>query len=181
MSINLRNSTCFLSSFLVLCFQSYDSQSNVFPNPLFASRSEDDHMITKAVFQRNGNSYFAKENSKMLFAYRERTHRVTWWPLSRHFSGLGSFCLHWRYATFSDRHLIAMCFEEDISTADVGIGSPAASTALAISNSINSKQENIDNLAWYHRQQNFASTTCQKKIVSELENFKPFNPLGRIP
>ena len=31
---------------------------------------------------------------------------------------------------FSERHLTAMCFDAAISTDDVGIGSPAASTVL---------------------------------------------------
>lgn len=64
--------------------------------------------------------------------YKERTQRVTWRPWSRHFSGLASFFLHLRKATFSSWHLNWMCFAAAVSTADVGIGSPAASTALAI-------------------------------------------------
>lgn len=64
--------------------------------------------------------------------YRPRTQRVTCWPLSRHFSGFGSFFLHLIKAKFSDWHLSPMCFEEAINTADVGIGSPAALTALSI-------------------------------------------------
>lgn len=57
---------------------------------------------------------------------------MTCWPFWRHFSGFGSSFLHLRYATFSFRHLISMCFDADISTADVGIGFPTASTALDI-------------------------------------------------
>lgn len=68
--------------------------------------------------------------------HRPRTQRVTSRPLSRHFSGFGSFFLHFRNSTFSVWHLIPMCLDDAINTADVGIGFPAASTALAISNSI---------------------------------------------
>ena len=62
--------------------------------------------------------------------YRPRTQRVTCWPLSRHFSGLGSFFLHLRNSKFSASHLNPMCLDAAISTADVGIGSPLGSAAL---------------------------------------------------
>lgn len=64
--------------------------------------------------------------------YRLRTQRVTWRPFSRHFSGLGSFFLQLRKATFSGRHRTAMCFDAAISTDDVGIGSPEASTGVLL-------------------------------------------------
>lgn len=69
---------------------------------------------------------------KDIYTYNPRTHRVTCWPLSRHFSGLASLFLHLRNATLASRHLLAICFDAAIKTADVGIGSPAASTVLAI-------------------------------------------------
>lgn len=95
---------------------------------------------------------------------------MTCWPLSRHFSGLGSFFLHLRKATFSAWHLSPMCFDDAVSTADVGIGSPAASTALAISSSDQSlrtprkkkkrrrklfkKKKNHSHFVWFPRKRN---------------------------
>jgi hypothetical protein len=64
--------------------------------------------------------------------HRLRTQRVTWRPFSRHFSGLGSFFLQLRKATFSGRHRTAMCFDAAISTDEVGIGSPEASTGVLL-------------------------------------------------
>ena len=61
-----------------------------------------------------------------------KTQRVTWRPFSRHFSGLGSFFLQLRKATFSGRHRTAMCLDAAISTDDVGIGSPEASTGVLV-------------------------------------------------
>lgn len=57
---------------------------------------------------------------------------MTWRPFSRHFSGLGSFFLQLRKATFSGRHRTAMCFDAAISTDEVGIGSPEASTGVLL-------------------------------------------------
>lgn len=53
-------------------------------------------------------------------------------PLSRHFSGLGSFFLQLMKAAFSARQAAPMCFHDAISTADVGIGSPAGSTTAPL-------------------------------------------------
>lgn len=64
--------------------------------------------------------------------HRLRTQLVTWRPFSRHFSGLGSFFLQLRKATFSGRHRTAMCFDAAISTDEVGIGSPEASTGVLL-------------------------------------------------
>ena len=64
--------------------------------------------------------------------HRLKTQRVTWRPFSRHFSGLGSFFLQLRKATFSGRHRTAMCLDAAISTDDVGIGSPEASTGVLL-------------------------------------------------
>ncbi|CAD5188991.1 unnamed protein product [Musa acuminata subsp. malaccensis] len=60
--------------------------------------------------------------------YTFRTQLVTWRPLSRHFSRLGSFFSHLMKATFTARHPVAICLAAAMRTADVGIGSPAAST-----------------------------------------------------
>lgn len=65
-------------------------------------------------------------------SYKLSTQRVTSRPLSRHFSGFGSFFLHLRNSTFSEWHALAMCFDDAISTAEVGIGFPEASTELDI-------------------------------------------------
>ena len=68
---------------------------------------------------------------------------MTCWPLSRHFSGFGSFFLHLRNSTFSEKHLVPICFDAAVSTADVGIGFPVAPTALvAIFNNNLQKQQN---------------------------------------
>jgi hypothetical protein len=66
-----------------------------------------------------------------------RTHRLntqllTWRPISRHFSGLGFFFLQLRKAKFSARQRTAMCLDAAISTDDVGIGSPEASTVVPL-------------------------------------------------
>ena len=81
-----------------------------------------------------------------LYTYRERTQRVTWQPLSRHFSGLGSSFLDLRNATFSLLHFVAICFHDAVSTADVGIGSPSGFTLFAIS------QNSIDSLLYSNHQ-----------------------------
>lgn len=81
-----------------------------------------------------------KKNQKIKKTYKPRTQRVTWRPLSRHFSGLGSFCLHFKNSTFSCWHLNPMCLDDAVSTADDGIGSPLGSTAVAISNRLSSKK-----------------------------------------
>lgn len=64
--------------------------------------------------------------------YRFRTQEVTCWPLSRHFSGLGSFFLQLMKAKFSSQHLVEMCLEEAMSTEEVGMGPATASTPDAI-------------------------------------------------
>lgn len=74
--------------------------------------------------------------------YRPKTQRVTWRPLSRHFSGFGSLFLHFKNSTFSRWHLVPMCLCDAISTADVGIWSSAASTPLPISNRISAPNNN---------------------------------------
>lgn len=72
------------------------------------------------------------KSAKTRNTHRPRTQRVTSRPLSRQFSGFWSFFLHFRNSKFSEWHLIPMCFDDAINTADVGIGFPEASTALAI-------------------------------------------------
>uniref|UniRef100_A0A0E0KCH0 Uncharacterized protein n=1 Tax=Oryza punctata TaxID=4537 RepID=A0A0E0KCH0_ORYPU len=64
--------------------------------------------------------------------HRSKTQRLTWRPFSRHFCGLGSFFLQLRKATFSGLHRTAMCFDAAISTDEVGIGSPDASTGALL-------------------------------------------------
>lgn len=71
--------------------------------------------------------------------YREMTHWVTFWPFCKHFSGLGSFFLQSRKALFSAPHLDAMCFDEDINTAEVVIGAlstESADTSMVFRNSV---------------------------------------------
>ena len=56
------------------------------------------------------------------------THRVTFWPCCKHFSGLGSFLLQSKNALLCAPHLEVMCLEADIKTAEVVMG---ASTAFS--------------------------------------------------
>lgn len=65
---------------------------------------------------------------KAICTYREMTHRVTFWPCCKHFSGLGSFLLQSRNALLWAPHLEVMCLEADIKTAEVVMG---ASTAFS--------------------------------------------------
>jgi hypothetical protein len=59
--------------------------------------------------------------------YKEMTHRVTFCPCCKHFSGLGSARLQSRNALFCAPHLALTCFDADINTAEVVIGAPSTS------------------------------------------------------
>lgn len=101
------------------------------------------------------------------YTYRLRTQRVTCWPLSRHFSGFGSFFLHLRNATFSLLHFAAICLDADINTADVGIGSPTTFTVLAISPPLTFPDHSntiffLINSIWFLRIQ-WKSQRCEKE------------------
>jgi hypothetical protein len=56
------------------------------------------------------------------------TQLVTVSPSAKHVSGLASRSLHCMYALFTFEQRTAMCFDSDISTAEVGGG--AASDAM---------------------------------------------------
>lgn len=94
------------------------------------------------------------------FAHRPSTQRVTSRPVSRHFSGLGSFLLHLRNATFSEWHLVPMCFDDAISTDDVGIGCPDESKWPAIS-TMHHKSVKHMQISIIH-QEDYTYTICEQ-------------------
>jgi hypothetical protein len=59
---------------------------------------------------------------KVYEAYNETTQLVTSWPWRKHLSGLGSFLLQSRKARFWAPHLLAMCLDAAMRTAEVVIG-----------------------------------------------------------
>lgn len=110
------------------------------------------------------------KSAKTRKTHRPRTQRVTSRPLSRQFSGFWSFFLHFRNSKFSEWHLIPMCFDDAINTAEVGIGFPEASTALAMGSSNLFKAEKgkgkLISLV------PFGSRENERKLHGKGENFK---------
>jgi hypothetical protein len=73
---------------------------------------------------------------KVCEAYNETTQLVTSWPWRKHLSGLGSFRLQSRKARFWAPHLLAICLDAAIRTAEVVMGAGLSCKGLVSSTPI---------------------------------------------